>query len=34
MAVAMLAAGPIALLYIIFQKKVTKAIMMTSGIKG
>jgi len=34
MAVAMLAAGPIALLYIIFQKQVTKAIMMTSGIKG
>lgn len=34
MAVAMLAAGPIALIYLIFQKKVTKAIMMTSGIKG
>jgi multiple sugar transport system permease protein len=34
MAVAMLAAGPIAFLYIIFQKKVTQAIMMTSGIKG
>ena len=34
MAVAMLAAGPIALIYLIFQKKVTEAIMMTSGIKG
>ena len=34
MAVAMLAAGPIALIYLIFQKRVTKAIMMTSGIKG
>ena len=34
MAVAMLAAAPIALIYLIFQKKVTKAIMMTSGIKG
>ena len=34
MAVAMLAAVPIALIYLIFQKKVTKAIMMTSGIKG
>jgi len=34
MAVAMLAAGPVAALYLIFQKKVTQAIMLTSGIKG
>ena len=34
MAVAMLAAGPVAVLYLIFQKRVTQAIMMTSGIKG
>lgn len=34
MAVAMLAAGPVAVLYLIFQKRVTQAIMLTSGIKG
>ena len=34
MAVAMLAAGPVAVIYLIFQKKVTEAIMLTSGIKG
>lgn len=34
LAVAMLAALPVALVYLIFQRKVTQAIMLTAGIKG
>jgi multiple sugar transport system permease protein len=34
LAVAMLAALPVALVYLIFQRKVTQAIMLSAGIKG
>ena len=34
MAVAMAASLPVVLAYIIFQRKITQAIMLTSGIKG
>ena len=34
MAVAMAASLPVVLAYIIFQKRITQAIMLTSGIKG
>lgn len=34
LAVAMLAALPVAAVYLIFQRKVTQAIMLTAGIKG
>ena len=34
MAVAMLAAGPVVAFYLIFQRRVTEAIMLSSGIKG
>ena len=34
LAVAMLAALPVALVYLIFQRRVTQAIMLSSGIKG
>jgi multiple sugar transport system permease protein len=34
LAVAMLAALPVAVVYLIFQRKVTQAIMLTAGIKG
>jgi multiple sugar transport system permease protein len=34
LAVAMLAALPVALVYLIFQRRVTQAIMLTAGIKG
>ncbi|QDY70885.1 carbohydrate ABC transporter permease [Qingshengfaniella alkalisoli] len=34
MAVALLAAMPVALAYLIFQKKVTEAVMISSGVKG
>ena len=34
MAVAMLAALPVVAFFLIFQKRVTQAIMLTSGIKG
>jgi multiple sugar transport system permease protein len=34
LAVAMLAALPVALVYLIFQRRVTQAIMLSAGIKG
>jgi multiple sugar transport system permease protein len=34
MAVALLAAAPVAVAYLIFQKRVTEAVMISSGIKG
>ncbi len=34
LAVAMLAALPVALVYLVFQRKVTQAIMLSAGIKG
>ncbi|MEK9702374.1 MAG: carbohydrate ABC transporter permease, partial [Deltaproteobacteria bacterium] len=34
MALAVLAGFPVAAAYLVFQKKVTNALMMTSGIKG
>lgn len=34
MAVALLAAAPVAIAYLIFQKKVTEAVMISSGVKG
>jgi multiple sugar transport system permease protein len=34
LAVAMLAALPVALIYLIFQRRVTQAIMLSAGIKG
>ena len=34
MAVAMAASLPVVLAYIIFQRRITQAIMLTSGIKG
>lgn len=34
MAVAILAAMPVALAYLLFQKRVTQALMLSSGIKG
>jgi multiple sugar transport system permease protein len=34
LAVAMLAALPVALIYLIFQRQVTQAIMLSAGIKG
>jgi multiple sugar transport system permease protein len=34
MAVAMLAALPVIIAYIIFQRRVTEAIMISSGVKG
>jgi multiple sugar transport system permease protein len=34
MAVALLAAMPVALAYLIFQKRVTEAVMISSGVKG
>lgn len=34
MAVALLAAAPVAIAYLIFQKKVTEAVMISSGLKG
>jgi multiple sugar transport system permease protein len=34
LAVAMLAALPVALVYLVFQRRVTQAIMLTAGIKG
>jgi multiple sugar transport system permease protein len=34
MAVAVLAGMPVAILYLIFQRKVTESIMLTSGLKG
>ena len=34
LATAILAGLPVALLYLIFQRRVTQAIMLTAGIKG
>lgn len=34
MAVALLGAAPVAIAYLIFQKKVTEAVMISSGVKG
>ncbi|WP_152047387.1 carbohydrate ABC transporter permease [Aureimonas psammosilenae] len=34
MAVALLAAAPVAIAYLVFQKRVTEAIMISSGVKG
>jgi multiple sugar transport system permease protein len=34
MAVAILAAMPVAIAYLLFQKRVTQALMLSSGIKG
>ena len=34
LATAILAALPVAALYLIFQRRVTQAIMLTAGIKG
>ena len=34
LAVAMLAALPVALVYLVFQRRVTQAIMLSAGIKG
>ena len=34
LATAMLAAAPVALVYLLFQRRVTQAIMLTAGIKG
>lgn len=34
MAVALLAAAPVAIAYLVFQKKVTEAVMISSGVKG
>jgi len=34
MAVAMLAALPVIVAYVIFQRRVTEAIMISSGVKG
>ena len=34
LAVAMLAAMPVAVIYLIFQRRVTQAIMLSAGIKG
>jgi multiple sugar transport system permease protein len=34
LATAMLAALPVALVYLIFQRRVTQAIMLSAGIKG
>jgi multiple sugar transport system permease protein len=34
LATAMLAALPVAIVYLIFQRRVTHAIMLTAGIKG
>ncbi|MBB3996685.1 carbohydrate ABC transporter permease [Aureimonas pseudogalii] len=34
MAIALLAAAPVALAYLVFQKRVTEAIMISSGVKG
>ena len=34
MSVAMLAALPVALAYLIFQRRVTEAVMISSGVKG
>ena len=34
MAVAVMAAMPVAVAYLVFQRRVTQAIMLSSGIKG
>jgi len=34
MAIAMLAALPVIVAYVIFQRRVTEAIMISSGVKG
>ena len=34
MAIAMLAALPVIIAYVIFQRRVTEAIMISSGVKG
>jgi multiple sugar transport system permease protein len=34
MAAAVLAGVPVAILYLLFQKQITRAIMLSAGIKG